>query len=108
MSTVNVTVSVSSSGVVSCSPDPVGVSGADALIAFTLASPGYAFPSSNAITVTSPASQFPYGPWTSSSTAASLFDVNSDSNTYKYTVHLIRLSDSHPIAYDPTIENGKI
>ena len=55
----------------------------------------------------SPANQFPYGPWCPSSSQACLFDANTDSNSYKYVVHLVNLSDSQPLSVDPVIENGK-
>lgn len=107
MSSVYVTVSVNSMGQVCCSPDPAPVSGTNALITFNLATSGYAFPSNNAITVINPESQFPYGPWNISSASVGLFDANTDENSYKYTVHVIRLSDNTTLEYDPMIENGK-
>ena len=100
----NVSVSVSSVGVISCTPDPVPVSGGNATITFTLGSSGYTFPSSNAIVVPSPANQFPNPSVSVASNIATLLDVNSDSNSYKYVVHLIRTSDNQPLSLDPTIE----
>jgi hypothetical protein len=102
-----VSVSVSSTGIIHCSPDPVPVSGQNATITFDLATAGYAFAASNAVVVPSPASQFPNPSSTVSPTTATLFDANTDSNPYKYVVHLVRLSDSEPLSLDPTIENGK-
>ncbi|MFO1337194.1 MAG: hypothetical protein U1F53_03005 [Burkholderiaceae bacterium] len=107
MTTVNVSVTVDSTGHIVCSPDPVPVSGANALINFQLQSSGYAFASTNPVVVPSPANQFPYGPWCPSSSQACLFDANTDSNSYKYVVHLVNLSDSQPLSVDPVIENGK-
>jgi hypothetical protein len=102
-----VSVSVSSPGTIHVSPDPVGVSGPNATITFNLMSSGYSFASSNAIAVPQPGSQFPNPSTTVSATQATLFDLNSDSNSYKYVVHLVRNSDNQPISLDPTIENGK-
>jgi len=102
-----VSVSVSSPGVIHVTPDPVGVSGSNATLTFNLLSSGYSFASSNAIVVPEPASQFPNASVTVSATQATLLDVNSDSNTYKYVVHLVRNSDNQPLSLDPAIENGK-
>lgn len=102
-----VSVSVSSIGAIACSPDPVPVSGADATITFNLVTSGYTFPASGAIVVPAPSNQFPNPSSTVSSTTATLFDVNSDSNTYKYVVRVIRSSDNVPLDVDPLIENGK-
>lgn len=103
----NVTVNVSSVGIVSCSPDPVPVSGANATITFNLANPDYSFAASNAIAVPQPGSQFPSPSTTVSATTATLFDANTDSNRYKYVVHLVKNSDNAPLSFDPTIENGQ-
>jgi hypothetical protein len=105
MPTVNV--SVSSIGIIACSPDPVPVSGASATITFNLVTTGYTFPASGAIVVPSPANQFPDPSSTVSSTTATLLDVNSDSNDYKYVVRVVRSSDNQPLDLDPTIQNGK-
>ncbi|MFZ5550379.1 MAG: hypothetical protein ACOZJX_16915 [Pseudomonadota bacterium] len=102
-----VSVSVSTLGVIACSPDPVPVSGADATITFNLVTTGYTFPANAAIVVPTPANQFPDPSQTVSPNQATLFDVNSDSNSYKYVVRVIRSSDNQPLDLDPTIENGK-
>ncbi len=107
MNTIPVTVSVSAIGVVSCSPDPVPVSGPDATISFNLVSAGYAFPGSLAIVVPQPSNQFPDPSVTVSPTLATLFDANTDANRYKYVVRLVRTADNEPISFDPMIENGK-
>lgn len=102
-----VSVSVSTLGIISCSPDPVPVSGANATLTFNLVSTGYNFPANGAIVVPAPSNQFPNPSQTVSSTTATLFDVNSDSKNYKYVVRVIRSSDNQPLDLDPTIENGK-
>ncbi|HJV71281.1 hypothetical protein [Ideonella sp.] len=102
----NVTVNVSSIGVVSCTPDPVRVSGSNATITFNLANADYSFAATNAIVVPQPASQFPNPATTVSANTATLFDANTDSNHYKYVVHLVKNSDNEPLSFDPTIENG--
>jgi hypothetical protein len=106
MSTV-VNVSVSSTGIISCSPDPVPVSGSNATITFNLHTSGYAFPGNLAVVVSNPGSQFPNGSVTASSILVTLLDVNSDSNSYKYTVNLIKTADNSALSLDPTIENGR-
>lgn len=102
-----VNVSVSSMGIISCSPDPVPVSGSNATITYNLLTAGYKFPGTSAVVVTNPGSQFPNGSVTASSILVTLLDVNSDSNSYKYTVNLVRTSDNAPLSLDPTIENGR-
>lgn len=103
----SVSISVSSSGIISCSPDPVPVSGSNATISFNLQTSGYTFPASNAIVVPAPSNQFPSPSISVASNIATLLDVNSDSNSYKYVVHVIRTSDNEPLSLDPTIENGQ-
>jgi hypothetical protein len=103
----SVSVSVSSPGVITVNPDSVPVSGPDQTITFNLLSSGYSFRSSNAVVVPQPASQFPNPSSTVSATQATLFDVNSDSNSYKYVVHLVKNSDGSPLSLDPTIQNGQ-
>ncbi|HEV8692004.1 MAG TPA: hypothetical protein VGQ91_17000 [Ideonella sp.] len=104
----NVSISVSTPGGISCSPDavPAGTS-PNVTITFTLQTTGYRFASSNAIVVPSPSNQFPSPSITVSSNQVTLFDVNSDQNTYKYVVNLVRTSDNQPLSVDPTILNGQ-
>lgn len=103
----NVNVSVSATGGISCSPDPVQISGSNVTINFNLQTAGYQFAPSNAIVVTNPGSQFPSPSWNSSTgLAAHLVDVNSDNNAYKYTVALVKVSTGQTLSLDPTIENG--
>lgn len=105
MPTVNI--SVSAPGIINVSPDPIPVSGANATITFNLLTSGYHFPSSNAVVVPQPGSQFPNPATTVSPTSATLFDANTDANSYKYVVHLVRTSDNQPLNLDPIIENGQ-
>jgi len=102
-----VTVNVSTVGAVSCTPDPVPVSGPNATITFNLANSNYSFAANSAIAVPQPASQFPNPSTTVSPTTATLFDANTDSNRYKYVVRLVKNSDNSPLVFDPTIENGQ-
>jgi hypothetical protein len=103
----SVSVSVSSPGVIVVNPDSVPVSGPNQTITFNLLSTGYSFRASNAVVVPQPASQFPNPSSTVSANQATLFDVNSDSNSYKYVVHLVKDSDGSPLSLDPTIQNGQ-
>lgn len=102
-----VSISVSAGDVITCSPDPVNVSGSNVTITFNLQASGYRFASSGAIVVPSPASQFPNASITVMSNQVTLLDVNSDANTYKYNVNLVRTSDNAPVSVDPTIKNGQ-
>lgn len=105
MNTVNV--SVSTTGLISCTPDPVPISGSNVNIIFNLLTTGYSFRNNAAVVVSNPGSQFPNPSVTASSILVNLFDANSDAKKYKYTVHLVNDSSGESLSLDPTIENGR-
>ncbi|WP_374673442.1 hypothetical protein [Ideonella sp.] len=103
-----VTVTVSATGRITCTPDPVPVSGADQTISFVLETSTYRFPTANAVVVkTAPNSQFPQPAQTEATQLVTLFDANTDALTYDYTVRVVRKSDNAELELDPSIENGK-
>lgn len=101
-----VTVSVDAAGQVSCSPATATVSGgSNFLVTFKLQTPGYVFPGTDAVVVTNPGNQFPYGSWTMNPTSASIFDANTEPGDYPYTVTVINASTGGPVSMDPIIKN---
>lgn len=103
-----VTVTVSATGRITCTPDPVPVSGADQTISFVLETTTYRFPTTNAVVVkTAPNAQFPHPAQTEATQLVTLFDANTDNLTYNYTVRVVRNADEEGFELDPSIENGK-
>jgi hypothetical protein len=102
----HVSVTVDSSGAVSCSPNTANLSGSNVLVVFRLDTPGYAFPVDNAVVVNNPGSQFPYPSWTAYPGYAALFDLDSNTAEYSYTVNVIELSTGRTLSVDPAIKNN--
>ena len=101
----NVQVSVDDKGNVTCSPDPVRVQGANALLVFEMTSPDWTFTESAAITVKDPGKDFPYPSWTTKPTTAVLVDNNSVKGSYAYCVSVVQTSTGQRFLHDPTIQN---
>jgi len=101
--TKNVSVTVSG-GTVVCTPDPVDVTHANTLVIFTLNTPNYTFPSSGAIVVTNPNTDFPYASWTTGATTAAIYDAKGINGNYKYSATVLD-SNGSPITNDPVIHN---
>lgn len=101
----HVDVSVDDKGNVTCSPDPVRVRGAKALLVFKMISPGWTFTDTDAITVENPGTEFPYASWTTKPTMAVLVDQNTVKATYKYSVAVIQTSTGKQFVQDPGIQN---
>ena len=100
-----VEVSVDDKGNVTCSPDPVKVQGADALLVFEMVSPGWTFTDTGAIVVDKAGKEFPYPSWTTKPTTAVLVDANTVKASYKYSVAVIQTSTGQRFVQDPGIEN---
>jgi hypothetical protein len=105
---VNVTVNKHGVATCTCSPSPAPVTVPNSTITFTLTAPvGWEFPDAGAVVVPSPADQFPDPSVTQpGNLVATLFDVNSDTNEYTYTVHVQQ--GSTKVKHDPLIKNGGI
>ncbi len=101
-------VTVDSAGMPSVTPDPVVVTTNNALVVFSLDTPGYNFPETGAIVVILPNDQFPYSSWTIKPTCAAIYDKNSDAHNYKYNVTVVNTATGVATTLDPTIKNGNI
>src|SRR5688500_13055765 len=86
---VDVTVSVTKSGCIVCSPDPVVVKSPDAVLNFHLATAGYRFREDDPIVVDNPGSAFPYPSRTHHGTTATLVDCDQSRADYSYSVYLL-------------------
>lgn len=102
-----VTVTVDANEQITCTPDQLTVTGSDAVLRFTLQSSGYTFPTSAAVVVDNPGTQFPFPSRTLAKTPpqATLYDHCSEANSFKYTVTVQRVSDGGLISFDPMIIN---
>ena len=90
-------------------PDPVLLSTTpNALIVYTLISPGYYFPADGSALVISgsdPAAEFPIA-WYINAATLALGDYNNNAQSYKYTMTVVNAQTNKPITSDPGIENG--
>ena len=105
-----VTVTVAKDGqgnvVITCTPDPVQVNAFNTLISFNLATAGYHFLASNTIVLDSPQPDFPYPAHTVNATLATLLDLCTTSNSFKYTVYVVDTATGTQYSLDPVIKNG--
>ncbi len=102
---VNVEVSVVAGGKAVCNPDIAVVNEPGTLLSFQLVTPGWAFPSEEAIVVRDPGNNFPYPSWTVQPQLATLLDADTDSGDYAYGV-VVQSESGQRIFVDPTIRNG--
>jgi hypothetical protein len=103
VTTVDVT--VSNTGCITCSPDPVVVKSRNTLVNFRLRTQGFSFRDRDAIVVSDPSSQFPYPSWTVKPTQATLLDVDNQKSSFAYNVYVVDQSTGRVITGDPTIQN---
>lgn len=105
---VSVTVNSAGTGLV-FNPDPVQLSKTpNALIVYSLVSPGYYFPTDGSalvINCSDPAAEFPIAWYVNAATLA-LGDYNNNATSYKYTMTVINAQTGAKISTDPGIENG--
>lgn len=89
-------------------PDPVTLSNqANALIVYSLVSPGYYFPSDGsalAINSADADAEFPIA-WLINAATLALGDYNNNAQSYKYTMTVIDALSGAPITTDPSISN---
>lgn len=105
-----VTVSVNSAGTdLEFTPDPVQLSKTpNALIVYSLVSPGYYFPTDGSalvINCSNPSTQFPIA-WYINAATLALGDYNNNAQSYKYTMTVVNAQSGEKITTDPGIENG--
>lgn len=103
-----VIVTVDAGGVVACHPEDIDVIGCDTVLKFMLRTKGYVFPEQNAIVVTDPGTQFPYPSRTlpKHPTKATLYDHNSTTGNFKYTIYVKNEATGKVLELDPSINNG--
>ena len=94
--------------VILCNPNPVPIDkgASNVLISFTLATPGYRFKMTKAITLDVPFDDFPYSSWTTSDVTAALYDRNKVADDLKYTVNVVSTKTEQEYSVDPVIQNG--
>ena len=103
----NVVVTVDANNQPVCTPDTVFARGRNVVLKFEVQTAGYVFPTTGAVVVTNPGSQFPdpsrtIGP---NDTLATLLDLNTDKGTFKYTVAVQRVAGGEVLRLDPSIQN---
>jgi hypothetical protein len=91
--------------VLRCTPDPVSVKNANALLVFELDNDDYKFPDTGAVVVATPGDDFPSAAWRVSPQLVTLYDENNDQVSYKYTVAVVDKDTGKLITLDPTIDN---
>jgi len=101
----SVTVRRDASGNFYCDPDTVKATGRNATLVFTVAVDGYSFRHAQPLVVDGPTSQFPLPPDRKGDKVVTLHDANSQSGTFKYSVHLQRDGSSDVVDIDPYIQN---
>jgi hypothetical protein len=106
--TVDVTTVPDGTVVISCSPNPVPIDpgASNVLINFTLATAGYRFKMTKAITLDVPVDDFPFASWTTSDVTAALYDRNKVADSLKYTVNVVNVKTEQEYSVDPVIQNG--
>ena len=105
---VDVTTVPDGTVVITCSPNPVPIDkgASNVLLNFTLATPGYRFKTTKAITLDEPFDDFPFASWTTSDVTAALYDRNKFADALKYTVNVVSTRTEQEYSVDPVIENG--
>lgn len=90
-----------------CTPDQVSVSGCDAVLKFLLQTDGYVFRKDDAVVVNDPGVQFPFPSRTlpKDPTKATLYDHNTMTGGFKYTVYVTDVATGEVLFVDPTIMN---
>ena len=106
--TPDVVVTVTDTGDIVCTPDPVVISSANANVVFQLQTNGYVFRDKDPIVVTQPGSTFPFPSKTRGGTTAVLFDRDNSTASYKYSVFVKDQATGHIISVDPTIRNEPV
>ena len=93
-----------------CSPDPVTVTAANALLVFKLSADDHEFPASGAVVVTSEdkLDDFPYPCWQLNKHSVALYDTADDTVSYDYTITVIKSSTGQRISIDPQIDNKNV
>lgn len=108
---VSVTVATPEGGepILVFNPDPVALTPTpNALIVYSLVTPGYYFPTDGSALVINcddPAAEFPIA-WYINAATLALGDYNNNAQNYKYTMTVINAQTGQPIITDPSINNN--
>ena len=110
---IAVYVTVNQHGVATCTCAPVQANLSpppDVTLSYTLNAPaGWVFPDTGAVIVPAPGDQFPEPSVTApGGMSATLLDLNTDSNTYNYTVCVVKSATGECVLHDPAIKNGGV
>ncbi len=101
----NVTVTTDGT-TVTCTPSTVLVTNPNTLVVFNLTTSGYNFPTTSAVVVTTPNTDFPYASWTVKPQQAAIFDAKVVNGDYEYTCTVVETSSGKILSVDPIIRNG--
>ena len=102
-----VIVTVDANKNVVCTPEGVTVSGCDTVLKFLLQTDGYVFREDDAVVVSDPGEQFPFPSRTlpKQPTKATLYDNNTVTGDFKYTVYVKDVATGAILFVDPMINN---
>jgi len=102
-----VIVTVEADKTVVCTPEQVSVKGCDTVLKFLLQTDGYVFRQDDAVVVSDPGKQFPFPSRTlpKQPTKATLYDHNTASGGFKYSVYVTDVATGEVLFVDPTINN---
>jgi len=103
----HVTVTVGADGKPICNPHNLPVSGTNVELKFKLDAEGYVFLAQDTIVVADPGSQFPHPSKTlpPNDTKATLFDRNTETGNFSYTVYVKEVATGKILQVDPSINN---
>jgi hypothetical protein len=104
-SIVPIDVSVTVDQQVVCSPDIASVSVAQSVLVFRLQTDGYTFPTSEAVVVADPGTQFPNKAKTLTPTRVSLLDCCTEAGSFEYTIYVVQTATGQTYNCDPIIQN---
>ena len=90
-----------------CNPHDLNVAGSDEVLKFSLQTPGYVFPKDGAVVVANPGDEFPFPSRTlpPNDTQATLYDRNTGTGAFGYTVFVKKVATGEILRVDPTINN---
>ena len=101
-----VAVTVGTNQQITVEPNPAVIEDPNVYLKFELQTTGYKFPTSNAVVVSSPGTQFPDASQTwESGLTVTLLDVNSQTGDYSYSVYVQPDTGGPLLRHDPTIRN---
>jgi hypothetical protein len=90
-----------------CNPHDLPVAGSDAVLKFSLQTAGYVFLKDGAVVVNDPGDEFPFPSRTlpPNDTMVTLYDRNTATGAFGYTVFVQKIATGEILRVDPTINN---